>query len=93
MNTEHVTLELPGPLYEQLQALASAKETDVVSFIGQLVTDAYKTKRGIENLNALLRVLKNDGDVQLSDTQKKAIARWRQNRQKMFEKECTHQER
>ncbi|MBC6422360.1 MAG: hypothetical protein GDA43_14090 [Hormoscilla sp. SP5CHS1] len=96
MNTEHVTLELPGPLYEQLQALATAKETDVVSFIGELVTDAYKMKRGIENLNALAPFIKNDEDLedlQLSDRQKETIVRLRQNRKKMFEQEYAHQER
>ncbi len=96
MNTEHVTLELPGPLYEQLQALATAKETDVVSFIGELVTDAYKMKRGIENLNALAPFIKNDEDLedlQLSDIQKETIVRLRQNRQKMFEQEYAHQDR
>ncbi len=96
MNTEHVTLELPGSLYEQLQALATTKETDVVSFIGELVTDAYKMKRGIENLKLLDRLVENDEDLedwQLSDIQKNAIVRLRQKRQKRLQKEYAHQKR
>ncbi|MBO1349007.1 MAG: hypothetical protein EBE86_017200 [Hormoscilla sp. GUM202] len=96
MNTEHVTLELPGQLYEQLQALATTKETDVVSFIGELVTDAEKMKRGIENLKLLAPFLKNDEDLEdlpLTDRQKETIALLRQNRKKMFEQEDAHQER
>lgn len=96
MNTEHVTLELPGKLYEQLQALATTKETDVVSFIGELVTDAEKMKRGIENVKLLAPFLKNDEDLEglpLSDRQKETIRLLRQNRKKMFEQEDARQER
>ncbi|MBO1349010.1 MAG: hypothetical protein EBE86_017215 [Hormoscilla sp. GUM202] len=84
MDTEHVTLELPANLHEQLQ------ETDVVSYLEQLVTDAYEGERWLKNLNDLRQSIKDGGGFQLGDTQEEINERLRQIRQEIFEEDYAH---
>ena len=56
MSTEHVTLELPANMHEQLQALATAEETGVVSYLEKLVTDAYQRERWLKTLDNLYQL-------------------------------------
>ncbi|MBC6422358.1 MAG: hypothetical protein GDA43_14080 [Hormoscilla sp. SP5CHS1] len=90
MNTEHVTLELPANLHEQLQALATAEETDVVSYLEQLVTNAYQRERWLKTLDNLYQLIQARGGLQLGDTQEEINERLRQTRQEIFEEEYAH---
>lgn len=90
MSTEHVTLELPANLHEQLQALATAEDTGVVSYLEKLVTDAYRSERWLKNLNDLRQSIKESGGFQLGDTQEEINERLRQIRQEIFEEDYAH---
>lgn len=91
MNTELVTtLELPANMHEQLQALATAEETDVVSYLEKLVADAYRSERWLKNLNDLRQSIKERGGFQLGDTQEEINERLRQIRQEIFEEDYAH---
>ena len=90
MSTELVTLELPGNMHEQLQALATAEETDVVSYLEKLVTDAYQRERWLKTLDNLYQLIQARGGLQLGDTQEEINERLRQTRQEIFEEEYAH---
>ncbi len=47
MNTELVTLQLPASLYEKLQTIAIAENTDVVDAIAQFVAKLHQTRQEI----------------------------------------------
>jgi len=91
MNTKLVTLELPGVLYQQLQALATAEDTDIASFIAQMVADAYQRKSWLKDLNTLRQLLKEDGGLQLGDSKEEVIERLLQRKQEIFDRESAHQ--
>ncbi|MBC6478408.1 MAG: hypothetical protein GDA56_12155 [Hormoscilla sp. GM7CHS1pb] len=90
MDPELVTLELPANLHEQLQALATAEDTGVVSYLEQLVTDAYQRERWLKTLDNLYQLIQARGGLQLGDTQEEINERLRQTRQEIFEEEYAH---
>lgn len=90
MNTELITLELPANMHKQLQALATAEETDVVSYLEKLVTDAYQRERWLKTLDNLYQLIQARGGLQLGDTQEEINERLRQTRQEIFEEEYAH---
>jgi len=77
MNTELVTLELPANMHEQLQALATAEETDVVSYLEQLVADAYQRERWLKTLDNLYQLIQDRGGRVLRVMYNQTVTLWR----------------
>ena len=73
MNTELVSLQLPASLYEKLQTIAIAENTDVVGAIAQFVAAANQKKSWLQDLANLRQQIQTEGGLQLGKT-KEAIA-------------------
>jgi hypothetical protein len=90
METELVSVQLPVHLYEKLQTLASEQQTDPVSLIAHLVTDASRQKNWRERVDRLRQQIQHDGGLNLGNTKAEVIARLRQTREEIFEAEYAH---
>jgi len=90
MNTELVSLHLPVSLYEKLQTIATAENTDVISAITQLVATANQKKIWLQDLSALRQQIQAEGGLQIGNTKEEIAAKLHQTRQEIFEAEYSH---
>jgi len=90
MNSELVTLQLPNSLYEKLQTIATAENTDVVGAISQFVATANQKKSWLQDLSALRQQIQAEGGLQIGNTKEEIATRLHQTRQEIFEAEYAH---
>ena len=90
MNTELVSLQLPASLYEKLQTIAIAENTDVVGAIAQFVAIANQKKSWLQDLANLRQQIQSEGGLQLGNTKEAIVAKLHQTRQEIFEAEYAH---
>ena len=90
MNTELVSLQLPASLYEKLQTIAIAENTDVVGAIAQFVATTNQKKSWLQDLANLRQQIQTEGGLQLGDTKEAITAKLHQTRQEIFEAEYAH---
>jgi hypothetical protein len=90
MNTELVTLQLPTSLYEKLQTIAVAENTDVVGAIAQFVATANQKKSWLQDLTNLRQQIQAEGGLQLGTTKEEIAAKLHQTRQEIFVAEYAH---
>ena len=75
MNTELVSLQLPASLYEKLQTIAIAENTDVVGAIAQFVATANQKKNWLQDLANLRQQIQTEGGLQLGNTKESIAAK------------------
>jgi hypothetical protein len=90
MDPEHVTVQLPSSLYDQLQELAAEERIEPVEVISQLVSAAYQHRGWLRDLIALREQIRQAGGLQVGQTKEAVIERLRQTRREIFEAEYAH---
>jgi len=90
MDTATVMVQLPTRLYDDLQSLATAEQTDPVEMIARLVATAQERYAWRRDLTALREQILQDGGLQVGATKDEVVERLRQTRREIFEAEYAH---
>jgi hypothetical protein len=90
MATDIVTLQLPIDLYDKLQDLAEAEQTDPIEVISHLIALAHQRQGWLRDLNALRKQIRQDGGLQVGTTKEEVVEQLRQTRREIFEAEYAH---
>jgi hypothetical protein len=85
MNNNLINLPIPIDLYQQLQQLAIEKNSDPIHLLEKMITDAYQHQLWLTDLNHLRQTIKQDGGLDLGNSQEEMIKKLRQTRQEVFE--------
>lgn len=88
--SEAVTVELPTPLFEKLQELAEAEQTDPVTVVTRLISLAHQRQSWLRDLDRLREDIRQEGGLSLGATREEVIERLRQTRRDLFEAEYAH---
>lgn len=84
---ETMTLELPGVLYADLQALAAEEEGDLVTLLSRWVRERQHWLHDLQELRALIR---REGGLAVGNTKEEVVEQMRKTRQEIFEVEYAH---
>jgi hypothetical protein len=90
MDRPPVTIQLPANLHDELQALASDEQTDLVKLISHLVSMASQRRSWLRDLKALREQIRKDGDLQVGTTREEIVEQMRKTRREIFETEYAH---
>lgn len=85
-----VTVELPQALFDKLQALAEAEQTDPVTVMARLVALAHQRQSWRRDLEALRQEIRRGGGLALGTTREEVVNHLRQTRRDLFEAEYAH---
>ncbi len=84
---ETVTLELPGSLYSDLQALALEEDADLVTLLSRWVKQRQSWLRELRELRDLIQ---REGGLFAGDTGEEVVEHMRKTRKEIFEAEYAH---
>ncbi|MBU0512141.1 MAG: hypothetical protein KKD28_03545 [Chloroflexi bacterium] len=90
MSIQMVTLELPAKVYEDLQALAQARQKAPDEVIVQLVRTARQQTAWNDKLAALRQQIAQDGGLNVGATRDEVVDALRRTRHEIFEAEYAH---
>ena len=90
MEESLVTIQLPAQLLSELEALASAAQSDVVSVLGDLVTIARRRRTLGNDWQALCAEVRRTGGLAVGQTTEEIVEQMRKTRAEIFEAEYAH---
>ena len=90
MEESLVTIQLPAQLLSELEALASAAQSDVVSVLGDLVTIARRRRTLGNDWQALCAEVRRTGGLAVGQTTEEIVEQVRKTREEIFAVEYTH---
>ena len=70
---------------KKIEQLATEEQSDPISLIEQLISNAYQRKSWLNDLVMLRQQIKKDGGLKLGNTQEEIIDNLQKTRQEIFE--------
>jgi hypothetical protein len=90
MEESLVTLQLPAQLLSEIESLASAAQSDVISVLGDLVTIARHRRTLGNDWLALCAEVRRTGGLAVGETTEEIVEQMRKTREEIFEAEYAH---
>jgi hypothetical protein len=90
MTTETVTLQLPAPLYDDLQTLAEEEQVDLVEMLDRWTSLARQRRAWLRGWQELGELVRQDDGLQVGMTKEQVVEQMRKTRYEIFEAEYAH---
>ncbi len=90
MDTHVVTVELPANIYDKLQELASAEQSEPVALLNRLISLAYQQQSWRQEVSRLREEIQQVGGLSVGSDKEAVIERLRQTRREIFDAEYAH---
>ena len=90
MSRTAVTIELPGDLYADLQALADEEHVNLTEVLTRLAKAATQHRAWVRGWEELGEQIRQGGGLQVGDTKEQVVEQMRRTRREIFEAEYAH---
>lgn len=90
MMNDMITVELPASLFQKLQDLADAEQTDPITVMSRLIALAYQQQSWLRDLEILRQDIRQTGGLPVGTSRETVIEQLRQTRHNIFEAEYAH---
>lgn len=90
MSTGMVTMQVPAPLYADLESLAAEEQVEPVKMFARLVETARQRRAWLRDLDALREQIRQDGGLSVGTSKEQVVEQMRRTRYEIFEAEYAH---